>query len=99
MIDIYKQKSIDPFKTVVSLPGLTQQYLFQNLGKDEYFVSFGQEHQDLYKLLKGAVVGGPSLVFTRYHEKGVTNIRGGDQKCEKVLGFDANSLYLWCLAQ
>ena len=99
MIEIYKQKSIDPFKTVVSLPGLTQQYLFQNLGKDEYFVSFGQEHQDLYKLLKGAVVGGPSLVFTRYHEKGVTNIRGGDQKCEKVLGFDANSLYLWCLAQ
>ena len=48
------------------------------------------------------MVGGPSIVFCRYAEKGVTKIRphvyGEEAKtCESVVGFDANSLYLYCL--
>ena len=48
------------------------------------------------------MVGGPSIVFCRYAEKEVTKIRphiyGEDAKtCESVVGFDANSLYLYCL--
>ena len=48
-------------------------------------------------MLKGAVVGGPSLVFTRKHVAGQTRI--GSHKYEearvtkRILGFDANSLY------
>ena len=48
-------------------------------------------------MLEGAVVGGPSLVFCRKHEAGVTRIRSykhQDAKvCRKVLGYDANALY------
>ena len=44
------------------------------------------------------IVGGPSIIFHRYHEKDVTRIRGKDL-CKKVIGYDANSLYLFCLAQ
>ena len=49
-------------------------------------------------MLKEAVVGGPSLVFTRYHEARKTKIR--DHQCEdarickKILGYHANALYL-----
>ena len=39
------------FKDSVSLPGLTQRYLFRNLG-DDYFTIFGEEHKHLYKELK-----------------------------------------------
>lgn len=49
-------------------------------------------------MLKGAVVGGPSLVFTRKHVAGVTGIRSHrfaeTRLCKKIDGFDANALYL-----
>ena len=37
-------------------------------------------------------------MFYRYQERGVTKIKG-EHLCEKVIGYDAYSLYLWCLAQ
>ena len=49
-------------------------------------------------MLKGAVVGGPSLVFTRRQEAGVTRIRSHQfeepRLYKKILGFDASALYL-----
>ena len=49
-------------------------------------------------MLKGVVVGGSSLVFTRYHEVGVTKIRAHQtpeqRLCQHILGYDANGLYL-----
>ena len=48
-------------------------------------------------MLKGAVVCGPSLVFTRKHEAGKTAIRShkyeNARMCRRVLGYDANALY------
>ena len=53
---------------------------------------------EAYDMLKGAVVGGPSIVFTRLQEAGKTKIRGHQVEdarlCKKILGYDANSLYL-----
>jgi hypothetical protein len=47
--------------------------------------------------LKEAVTGGPSIVFTRYHEAGVTRIRSHQnvksKLCKRILGYDANALY------
>ena len=49
-------------------------------------------------MLKEAVVEGPSLVFTRYHEEGQTKIRDHQYEdarlCKKILGYDAKALYL-----
>ena len=48
-------------------------------------------------MLKAAVVGGPSLVFTRKHVAGQTRIRSHKYKqsniVKRIVGFDANSLY------
>ena len=41
------------------------------------------------------MVGGPTEVFTRYHEKDVTYIER-EKLCKKVIGYDANALYLYC---
>ena len=55
----------------------------------------------VYELLRTGMVGGPAQVFTRYHEKDITPIRshmyGENSKLRKgVIGYDANSLYLYC---
>ena len=47
------------------------------------------------------MVGGPAQVFTRYHEKNITRIRSHvyaekSKLTKGVIGFDANSLYLYC---
>ena len=48
-------------------------------------------------MLKAAVVGGPSLVFTRKHVAGQTRIRSHKYDLarivKRIVGFDANSLY------
>ena len=55
----------------------------------------------VYELLKTGIVGGPSQVFCRFHEKGVAKIRShkyadAAKTCESVIGYDANALYLYC---
>ena len=92
-----RNNKLDMFKESISLPGLTQRYMFMNL-EDDYFVGFAKEHKHLSKLLKNNIVGGPSIIFHRYHERDVTYIKD-KHLCKKIIGFDANSLYLWCLAQ
>ena len=56
-----------------------------------------------YELLKTGMIGGPSIVFCRYAEVGKTKIRSHQwedaKNCESIVGFDANSLYLYCSGQ
>jgi len=59
---------------------------------------------ELYKLFRENLVGGPSIVFHREHEKGVTRLRhmelGAEAElCDVILGLDANALYLHCIMQ
>ena len=71
--------------------------MFKKLQKDEYFVTFSHQHKHLHREVQDRIVGGPSIVLTRHHERGKTRIRGGSEICKKVIGYDANSLYLWCI--
>ena len=59
---------------------------------------------DLYKLFRSNLVGGPSIVFHREHERGLTRLRERDlgaeaELCDVILGLDANALYLHCIMQ
>ena len=60
--------------------------------------------EDIYNLFRNNICGGPSIVFHRHHTAGKNKLReieyGEDAKtCQKIVGFDANSLYLWAIAQ
>ena len=94
----YKQQNIDIFKDGVSVPGLTLLYLFNELPSNTFFTVFNQTNSDLHLLVKDNIVGGPAIIFHRYHEKDVTKIRG-EETCRSILGHDANALYLWALMQ
>ena len=60
---------------------------------------------EAYEMLTTGMIGGPSIVFCRYAEAGVSKIRPhiysrADAKiCRSVQGLDANSLYLFCSGQ
>ena len=60
---------------------------------------------EAYEILTKGMVGGPSIVFCRHAEAGVSKIRSHiyreeDAKtCRSVQGLDANSLYLFCSGQ
>ena len=71
------------------------------------------KHADLEKLVTDNLCGGPSQIFTRHHESGKTYIRPNPvnesndsmnsmneaKKCQSVLGYDASSLYPYCLTK
>ena len=72
-----------------------------------HFSLFDEKYKDLYYLMKKNMVGGSSIIFHRYHEAEKTKIRENEMKdqgkepkvCEKIIGYDANALYLWALVQ
>ena len=88
---------VNIFKDAVSLPGVSLQYLLRGtLNRVNAPKLYAPEKED-YDMLKGAVVGGPSLLFTRKHEAEKTAIRShkyeNARMCPRVLGYDANALY------
>ena len=92
----YTEKRIDILKDAVSIPGVSLHYLLR--GAVERGAELYSPGKEVYKMLKGTVVGGPSLVFTRYQKVGVTKIRSHQtaepRLCQRILGYDANALYL-----
>ena len=94
----YKQQNIDMINDGVSVPGLTLLYLFNELPSNTFFTGFNQVNSDLHLLVKDNIVGGPAIIFHRYHEKDVTKIRGGET-CRSIVGYGANALYLCALMQ
>lgn len=97
----YFEQNIDIFKCSISVPGLARQMLFESGRKEgAVFSLFDKSNEDLYDTVKQNIIGGPSIIFTRYHEAGKSFIRGNSQKpCGKIIGFDANALYLHCLGK
>ncbi len=58
-----------------------------------------EQRNNLLYLLIDSIVGGPSIIFNRYHEANKTYIRNGDKICKIIIGYDANALYLWAISQ
>ena len=93
---------MDAFKSSLTLLGLTLQLMFSDLPPGVYFTLINQSNSDLHQLIKKNVCGGLRIVFHREHQANVTYIRhrefGDNAKlCKKILGYDANSLYLRAL--
>ena len=91
----YTEKGIDILKDAVTFPGVSLHYLLRRTierGADLY-----SPCKEAYDMLKNAMVGGPSIVFKRHHEAGVTPIRPHrftkTKTCKRIIGYDANALY------
>ncbi len=74
MKTFYKNKRLDLFKDGVSLPGLVLKYLMKGTESDFYLfdeedkvTKEDRKRNNLFYLLTGSIVGGPSIIFNRYH--------------------------------
>ena len=99
----YKQQNLDIFKRSFSVSRIAKLRMIQKIEKNSFFCLFPKRHADLYKTLRNQLTGGLSIVFCRYTAAGETQIRNHEilnpETTEKILGLDANSLYLHAIAQ
>ena len=72
-LSIYSQQKIDIFKDYVALPGVARKLLYAST--ESNFSLINQQNADLYYTYGKNIVGGPSIIFSHYHEKGVFNIK------------------------
>ena len=68
----YCQLGVDMFKDGISVPGLTLKYLFKTTTAN--FALYNSKNSDLHDLVRDNMVGGPSIIFHRYHEAGLTQL-------------------------
>jgi hypothetical protein len=57
-------------------------YLFSNI-PGTYFSLFTEKDKDMYYTMKENNVGGPSIIFSRYHEREKTSIRKEEMRAKK----------------
>ena len=86
MNDFYKQKHIDIMHQAIPLPGVAMRVCFNSItDSSAEFHLFNEKNKDIYRLFKQNIVGGPSIIFNRYHEAGKTFIRNNqNQPCQKI---------------
>ncbi len=87
MKQFYIDKKLDIFKDGISLPGLVLKYLIRTT-KEQFYLfdekdkikpdDINMKRNNLFYLIKDSIVGGPSIVFNRYHEADKTYIRNLD---------------------
>ena len=99
--EFYKDIHIDFIHQAISIPGVAMRVCFNSITDPAAELHiFNPKNKDIYRLFKENIVGGPSIIFNRYHEAGKTFIRNNPNKtCQKIIGYDANVLYLWAMGQ
>jgi hypothetical protein len=87
-----KNKKLDLFKDGVSLPGLVLKYLMKGTESELYLfdgedkvIKEDRKRNNLFYLLKDSIVGGPSIIFNKYHEANKTRIRNGKKIVKQLL--------------
>ncbi|KAE8961417.1 hypothetical protein PR001_g30048, partial [Phytophthora rubi] len=79
----------------MSLGGFRYKKLLE-FNSNRLVYSIDKEESEIYGKMKANIAGGPSIVFNRYAKRNETKIHGG-KLCKKIIGYDANALYLWAL--
>lgn len=100
MMAFYIDRGIDLLKTCISVPSAARSMIFKSAAlRQVHFALFSNQDKDLYQKISSNIVGGPSIQFRRKAKVNETRIREGGKPCQKIVGFDANALYLWAIGQ
>ena len=99
----YLAQGIDIFKSSFSVSGVAKIQMLQSCEKEAFSCLFPKRHADFYHTLRSNITGGQSTAFTRLAIKDKTKIHpheiSNPETCKKVIGLDANSLYLHTISQ
>ena len=99
----YLQQGLDIFKTSFSVSRVAKLQIMKKIEKNAFFSLFPKQHGDVYKTLRSQLTGGLSLIFCSLAILRETKICSHEidnpETVKKVLGLDANSLYLYAIVQ
>ena len=99
MCVFWQEQGIDMLKEAISLPGLAFKFEMGFLKQQEIYLS-SFKTKDSYDLFHNNLVGGLAIIFKRHAEVDKTYVRNNTEKpVKKIIGYDANGLYLWALCQ
>ena len=85
MLKVYFDEGIDIFKDCVTLPGVARRMLHNSSSSKCSLLN--SENANLYYTFKPNIVGGPSIIFSHYQEKGIIDIKNiPNNKCQSVVG-------------
>ena len=97
MMEFYHSRDVDMVKRASTLPGLANIMLHEST--PALISLFLTKDKDLEFLLRQKIVGGASIIFTRYHKVGETKIRFSDNLVSTIIGVDASQLYPFSMSQ
>jgi hypothetical protein len=96
--EFYYREKVDIFKSSMSAPGIARSMVFAAARRAR--ASLALMNEEIWRLIKKNLVGGPSIIFNRHQKVGETPIRENyDNICKHVIGFDANALYLYAFSK
>ena len=92
----YFDQEVDIWKECLSTPGVSRILLMRDAqAQNIIFPLFDECDKDLHYLMRSQICAGPSIVFTRKLERGVTQLAtDSSEVCQSILGYDCSSLYL-----
>ncbi|RAW20393.1 hypothetical protein PC110_g23165, partial [Phytophthora cactorum] len=79
----------------MSLKGFRYKKLLE-FNSNRLVLSIDKEKSEIYRKMKANIAGGPLIIFNRCAKRNETKIHDG-KLCKKIIGYDANALYLWVL--
>ena len=98
MQEKFLKENVSIFKETISISNYARRKLFRST--EAVFPLFDKGTRDIFKTVQNNIVGGPSIIFTRYMEAGKSFIKNQAQKpVERIIGLDANALYPYALSQ
>lgn len=97
LLNEFDKEEIDILKLGFTLPGVALYKAFMYLDKDTYFTQFNRKDAYIERCIRENIVGGASIAFHRYHKANETFIKKSENICKKIISYDLNSLYLFCL--
>ena len=100
LLSTFRGLKLDTLKNAISLAGLSRILMYRYAEEEEcVFPLFSKRDRDLASCVRSQIAAGPSIIFTRYQEKGVTKVsEESDEICQSIHGLDCNSLYAWALS-
>ena len=94
----FLEENVSIFKETISISNYARRKLFRST--DAVFPLFDSNTRDIFKTVQANIVGGPSIIFTRYMEAGKSFIKNQPfDPVQKIIGLDANALYPYALSQ
>ena len=97
MLAFYHKKGIEMLNLGCTLRNLANICLHKSTSAK--FYPFTETDKDLLQKIRGDMVGGPSIVFTRKAVVDEIFIRNSENICKSIVGIDAGQLYPYSMCQ